>query len=153
MTIDNGQLQFIMDSVDTATTGVPKPDPHTPTPESGQFIEIVQMNPNMVEWTVDPVQAGTGIEPSSPTGMSPAVSAWPGMADFKANFMRLSDNPKHETWEVSKLNYIYSFCTVNVPFLSTPLNLQHSKEMNKLYINMGHKVKVGFTAVNISYEG
>lgn len=128
MTIDNGQLQFIMDSVDTATTGVPKPDPHTPTPESGQFIEIVQMNPNMVEWTVDPVQAGTGIEPSSPTGMSPAVSAWPGMADFKANFMRLSDNPKHETWE-------------------------HSKEMNKLYINMGHKVKVGFTAVNISYEG
>ena len=105
MTISNSQYQFIIDSVDTGAGRVPKADPQTQTPESGEVFEIVQAN-QMVEWTVENVQAGTGIEPSSPTGMTPAVTTWPGMADFKANFMRLSDNPKHETWEVRLRNLI-----------------------------------------------
>ena len=104
MTISNSQYQFIIDSVDTRAE-VPKADPYAHTAGSGQVYEIVQGS-QMVEWTVENVQAGTGIEPSSPTGMTPAVTSWPGMADFKAHFMRLSDNPKHETWEVRLMIYI-----------------------------------------------
>ena len=106
MTISNSQYHFIIDSVDTGA-GVSKADPQTQTPESGEVFEIVQANQMVEQWTVENVQAGTGIDPSSPTGMTPATATWPGMADFKANFMRLSDNPKSETWEVRLLNYIY----------------------------------------------
>jgi len=124
MTVTDSQYQLIIDSVDT---GAVKIDPQTQTVDSGQAFEIVQANP-MYDWTVENVQAGTGAEPSSPTGSTPATSNWPGMADFTATFMRLSDNPKHETWE-------------------------YSTDLNKLYINMANKVKVGFTAVHVPHEG
>ena len=102
MTVTDSQYQLIIDSVDT---GAVKIDPQTQTVDSGQAFEIVQANP-MYDWTVENVQAGTGAEPSSPTGSTPATSNWPGMADFTATFMRLSDNPKHETWEV-RFNIYY----------------------------------------------
>ena len=102
MTVTDSQYQLIIDSVDT---GAVKIDPQTQTIDSGQAFEIVQANP-MYDWTVENVQAGTGVEPSSPTGSTPATSNWPGMADFTATFMRLSDNPKHETWEV-RFNIYY----------------------------------------------
>ena len=103
MTVTDSQYQLIIDSVDT---GAVKIDPQTQTVESsGQAFEIVQANP-MYDWTVENVQAGTGAEPSSPTGSTPATSNWSGMADFTATFMRLSDNPKHETWEV-RFNIYY----------------------------------------------
>ena len=102
MTVTDSQYQLIIDSVDT---GAVKIDPQTQTVDSGQAFEIVQANP-MYDWTVENVQAGTGAEPSSPTGSTPATSNWSGMADFTATFMRLSDNPKHETWEV-RFNIYY----------------------------------------------
>ena len=98
MTVTDSQYQLIIDSVDTAT-GAVKIDPQTQTVDNGQAFEIVQANP-MYDWTVENVQAGTGTEPSSPTGSTPATSNWPGMANFTATFMRLSENSKHETWEV-----------------------------------------------------
>ena len=147
MVVSDSQYQFIIDSVNIGAEA-PKVDPST---QVGEVYDVVQANPTY-EWTVENVQVGAGTEPSNPTGMSPAVSNWPGTADFKVNFMRLSDNPKHETWEVRRMSHALH-SVLNSLFSLNSIYLQFSKELNKLYINMANKVKIGFTTINIAYEG
>ena len=49
----------------------------------------------------DAVAMASGIN-SSPTGANPADKIWPGDHGFKMNFMKLSQNARNKSWDVSQ---------------------------------------------------
>ena len=84
------QLNDIINSVDAAG--------NQPKADGENVFPIVPTDRIMGDWTVESIQMSN----DSPTGSSPAVTSWAGVCNFKANFMRMSNNPKHETWEVGQ---------------------------------------------------
>lgn len=66
-------------------------------------VTVVQ-HTDMAQWQQlsadDAIAMASGAN-SSPTGSSPADKAWPGDHGFRMNFMKLSQNAKNKSWDVS----------------------------------------------------
>ena len=86
---------------------------------------------------------------SSPTGANPADKAWPGGHGFKMNFMKLSQNAKNKSWDVS----LPIFSWPRVGLICNDAFFQYSADLNKLFIDMGKYVQITFHAGQNPPEG
>jgi hypothetical protein len=68
----------------------------------GNLVHIVQ-NTDItgadVQWPGEAL--GAGVEVGTPTASNPATTPWPGMANFTVHFLKVSNNSKKESWDVS----------------------------------------------------